>query len=110
MGLRLLFTHKRYFSAFFGHHLGAKKRRADAEMVKKYNGWSGCFFGTPEIMMAGEDSRYIGVLQDFRTLRNIISPTVIPGHHQSLGASERHRRLYRTITDHVVGERKPKKI
>ena len=35
---------------------------------------------------------------------------MIQGNHQSLGATERRHRLFRTITDHVVGERKPKNL
>ena len=69
------------------------------------------FFGTPEIMMADKDSRFVGeIFQDFCTARNIIPKTAIPGHHQSAGATERRRRLFRAIIDHVAGERKPKKL
>jgi len=62
-------------------------------------------------MMADKESRVVGgIFQDFCTTRNIILQTAIPGHHQSLGATERRRRLFRFITDHVDGERKPKKL
>ena len=35
---------------------------------------------------------------------------MIPGHHQSLGATERRHRLFRVIIDHVIGESNPKKL
>ena len=66
-------------------------------------------FGTPEILMVGEYSRFTGgIFQDFCTSRNVIFRTAIPGHHQSLGATERRHRLFRAIIDNVIGERKPK--
>ena len=74
------------------------------------SGWI-AFFGTPEILMVDMDSRFGGkMFQDFRTARNIILQAAIPGHHQSFGATERRHRLFRAIIDHVVGERKPKKL
>ena len=67
--------------------------------------------GTPEIMMVGKDSGFIGeIFQDFCTSPNVISKTAIPWHHQSLGATDRRHRLFRAIIDHVVGERKPKNL
>ena len=36
--------------------------------------------------------------------------TAIRGYRQSLGATERRRRLFRAIIDHVAGGRKPKKL
>ena len=48
---------------------------------------------------------YRGFFHVFRTSRNIMSPTSLPRHHQSLGAAERRRKFPRTITDHVVGGR-----
>ena len=69
------------------------------------------FFGAPEIMMVGKDSRVIGEFsQEFSTTPNIISQSVITGHHQSLGAAERRHRLFRTIIDHVIGGIKPKNL
>ena len=51
--------------------------------------------------------RFIGeISQDFRTDRNIILQTVIPGHHQSLGATERRHAHFRGIIDHIIGNRK----
>ena len=53
-------------------------------------------FGAPEILLVGEDKRFAGwVFKDFRTDRNIISQTVIPGHQQSQGAKERKHAHFR---------------
>ena len=58
-------------------------------------------------MVAGKDSRFIGkVFQEFRTARNIVLQTVIPGHHQSLGGAERRHGLFRSIMDHAIGNKK----
>ena len=47
--------------------------------------WS-AVFGAPEIIVADKDSRFIGGgSQEFRTGRNIVVQTVIPGHRRSLG-------------------------
>ena len=81
-------------------------------MVKEsiISGWV-AFLGTPEIMMVCKDSRFIRkIFREFRTSHNIILQTVIPGHHQSLGATERRHRLFRTSIDHVIGGRKPKNL
>ena len=52
------------------------------------------FIGKPEITMADKDSGFIGsIFQDFPP-RNIILQTAIPGHHQSLGATEGRRKLF----------------
>ena len=68
-------------------------------------------FGTPEILMGDKDSIFDGgIFQDFHTSRNIISQTVIQGIIKVYGATERRRGLFRTIIDHVVGGRKPKKF
>ena len=65
-------------------------------------------FGAPEIMAVGKDSRFIGnVFRDFCTARNIVLQAVIPGHHQSLGETERRHGLFRSIIAHVVGNKKP---
>ena len=88
---------------------GAKKKgEQTAEMVKgSAISYRVAIFGTPEILTAGKDSRFIGKFpRDFSPSRNIILQTAIPGHHQSLGSTERRRRLFRSIIDHVVGERK----
>ena len=59
-------------------------------------------------MAPGKDSRFTGeVFQEFRTARNVVLQTVIPGHHQSLGATERGRGLFRSLIDHLVGGKKP---
>ena len=87
------------------HILGSKKKEEQtAEIAEEsiISEWVS-FWGSPEIMMVGEDSSFIGgILQEFCTSRNIISQTAIPGNHQSLGAPERRHRLFRTITDHVI--------
>ena len=107
-----LFTHTGYFFAISSHHLiGTKKEEQSAEMVKEsmISDWIS-MFGAPGILMVGKDSRVIGEnFQDSPTSHNIILQTAIPGHHQSLGAAERRRRLFRTIIDHFVGDRKPRK-
>ena len=36
--------------------------------------------------------------------------TVIPANRQSLGATERRRRLFRTTMDRVIGNKKPKNL
>ena len=64
--------------------------------------------GAPEIMVAGKDSRFIGkVPQEFCDARNVVLQTIIPGHHQSLGATERRRGMFRPITDHAIGNKNP---
>ena len=64
-------------------------------------------FGTPDILVADKDKRFVGkIFQDFRTSRNITLQTVIPGHHQSLGATERRHGHFRGILDHIIGNRK----
>ena len=65
-------------------------------------------FGAPEILLMGKDKRFTGEIpQDFCTDRNIISQAVIPGRHQSLGATERRHAHFRGIIDHMVGNRNP---
>ena len=65
-------------------------------------------FGAPGIMAADRDSACVGkVFRGFRTARNIVLRAVIPGHHRSLGATERRRGLFRSIIAHVVGNKKP---
>ena len=62
-------------------------------------------------MVADKDSRFIGeVFQEFRNAHNVVLQTVIPGHHQSLGATERRRGLFRSIMDHVIGNKKPNSL
>ena len=52
-------------------------------------------FGAPEIMAGGKDPRFIGkVFHGFCTARNIVLQTVIPGHRQSLGATERRHGFF----------------
>ena len=54
-----------------------------------------------------KDKIFIGDLfQDFCTSRNITLQTVIPGHRQSLGATERRHAHFRGIIDHIIGNRK----
>ena len=52
----------------------------------------------------------LGKFQEFCTARNIISQTVTPCHRQSLGATERRHGLFRTVIDHVVGNRMPNSV
>ena len=60
------------------------------------------------IVAHGEDSGFIGeAVRGFCTARKIVSQAVIPGHHQSLGATERRHGLLRSIIDHLVGGKKP---
>ena len=75
--------------------------------VDAISNWS-AVFGEPEIIVVDKDSRFIGgIFQEFRTVRNIVSQTVIPGNRRSLGATERRRGHFRTIIDHMIGDKKP---
>ena len=59
-------------------------------------------------MAVRKDSIFIGeISQDFRNARNVVLQTVIPGRHQSLGATARRRGLFRSIIDHAIGNKKP---
>ena len=61
----------------------------------------------PGIIVVDKDSSSTGgIFQDFRTARNIALQTVIPGHHQSLGATERRSGHFRMITDHTIWNKK----
>ena len=63
-------------------------------------------FGTPEIMVAAKDARFIGnVFHEFRTTRNIVLQAVMPGHRQSLGATGRRHGMFRSIIDHAIGNK-----
>ena len=91
---------------------GEKRKKKTAETVREsaIPNWL-ALFGAPGIMVASEDSRFIGkVPREFSTARNIVSQTVIPGHHQSLGETERRHGLFRTTIDHVVGNKKPNSL
>ena len=62
-------------------------------------------------MAAGRGSGFIGkVFPEYRTARNIVLQTVIPGRRQSLGETERRRALFRSITDHAIGNKKPNSL
>ena len=64
-------------------------------------------FGAPDILVVDKDERFIGeIFQDFCTYHNIVLQTAIPGHRQSLGATERRRAHFRGIIDHIIGNRK----
>ena len=64
-------------------------------------------FGAPDILVVDKDKRFIGEIpQDFCTYHNIVMQTVIPRHHQSLGATERRRVHFRGIIDHIICNRK----
>ena len=87
--------------------MGTKKEDQTSEMVREsaIPNWL-AVFGEPEIMVADKDAIFIGeVFHEFCTARNIISQTVIPGHLQSVGETARRHGLFRTIIDHVVGNR-----
>ena len=89
--------------------LGTKKREEQtAEMAREavISNWL-AVFGAPDILIVDKDERSIGnIFQDFCTSRNITLQTVIPGHHQSLGATERRHAHFRGIIDHIIGNRK----
>ena len=64
--------------------------------------------GGAEIMAGDKDSRFTGgVFLKFCTARSIIPQSIIPCHHQNLGAAESRHGLSRAIIDHLVGNRKP---
>ena len=66
---------------------GTKKEGRVAEMVlaNVMPNWL-AVFGAPRIIVVDKDSRFIGgILQEFRTARNIVSQAEIPRHRQSLG-------------------------
>ena len=78
------------------------------EMVRKtmISNWLSVL-GAPDILIVDKDKRFIGeAFRGFRTLRNITLQTVIPGHHQSLGATERTHAYFRGIIDRIIGNRK----
>ena len=89
---------------------GTKKQEAQAaEIVKEIAipNWL-AVFKAPGIMEVLGDSGFIGeVFQEFCNARNIALQTAIPGHHQSLGATERRGVLFRSFIEHVIGNRKP---
>ena len=88
------------------------KEEQTAEMVrgKAISNWS-AVFGAPEITVAGKDSRFVGkAVQEFCTARIIIPQAVNPGRRPSFGATERRHGSFRTIIDHVVGNRKPNSL
>ena len=65
-------------------------------------------FEAPGIIVVAKDSRYIGeIFREFCNARYIVPHTVIPGRHQSLGATERRRGHCRMIIDHMIGRKKP---
>ena len=86
-----------------------KKEEQTSEMVRRnaISNWPEAF-GSPGIAATDKDSRFNGeVFRELRTSRNIIPQSVIPRHHQSLGATGLRQGLFRTIIDHLVGNRKP---
>ena len=107
--LRIQDTFSRFSVIIFRRR---EKEEQTAEAVKaSVISESMAFFGTPEITTVDKDSRFVGgIFQDSCTARNVILQTAIPGHHQSLGATERRLGLFRTIIDHVTGGRKHKKL
>ena len=113
MGILQLSCAFRILFALLGNRfMGGGKEEQTSEMVGScvIPNWL-AVFGAPEIMVAGKDSRFIGeVFQEFCNARNITLHAVIPGHRQSLGATERRHGLFRTIIDHVIGNRKPNSL
>ena len=88
---------------------GAKKKEEQTSEMARGKVIPSCLAvcGAPEIIVVGKDSEFTGeIVQDFCTCRNIVLETVIPGHHQSLGATERRRGHFRTIIDHIIGNKK----
>ena len=84
---------------------GEEKDGRTAEMVREaaISHWL-AVFGAPEIIASDKDMRFIGkVFQEFRTSLKIALQTVIPGHHQSLGATERRIGHLGMIIDHIIG-------
>ena len=76
-----------HFSAIVLRGVSKKKEEQTAEMVrgKVIPNWL-AVFGAPRIIVVDKDSRFIGgILQEFRTARNIVSQAEIPRHRQSLG-------------------------
>ena len=61
--MRLFYTYEILFRGFQPSFLGAKKKEEQtAEMVKSSTISDRiAIFGTPEILMAGKDSRFIGI-------------------------------------------------
>ena len=101
--------------AIFGNSVfrSEKERRTNGGTGKRASAVSDwmAVFGTPEIMAPDKDSIFIGgIFHDFRTEHNVVLQVVISGHRQSLGATERRHRLFRTIIDHVVGNKKPENL
>ena len=88
------------------------EERRTSEMVRESAISNGsAVFGAPDIMATDKDSRFVGgVFHEFRTTRNIIPQSVIPGNHQSLGATGSRDGLFRTSMDHVIGNRKPSSL
>ena len=66
-------------------------------------------FGAPGIFVAGEDIVFImGIFRDFSSPNSIVLQTVIPGHHQCPGEADVETDIFRTIVDHIIGNRTSK--
>ena len=67
-----------------------------------------CIFGAaPDIIIAYKDIRLIAnAFRDFGTKRNITLRKVIPGHLQSLGATDRRHRDFMDVTEQLTGKKK----
>ena len=82
-----------HFLVFGSDFLGVKKREGQAAAISLEPVISNLLavFGAPDILVAGKDKkiRWVEFTQDFCTSHNITLQTAIPGHHQSLGATER---------------------
>ena len=95
------------FSRFAAIILRDRKQTAETVRERVISNWM-AVFGAPEIIFVDNDTGFIGgIPQEFRPARNIVSQTLIPRHHQSLGETARRRGHSRTIIDRVIGNKKP---
>ena len=70
---------------------GKEKGCETSEMIREaVSSQMLALFEAPGIISAGKYMGFIGwVFQEFRTSRDVVSQAVIPGHHQSSGATVR---------------------
>ena len=78
--------------------MGTKKKKDqnDEKAAQAVLGNCVSFFGTPGIILVDKDAIFVGKkFPRSCTDRNVTLQTVIPGHNQSLGGTERRRRYFR---------------
>ena len=90
-----------FFAIFYDYSPGGAKAKEQTEdkaaSALLTNRTS--FFGKPDTILPGEDSRFIGSgFSRFRNEQNINLQTVIPGSHQILGPAERGHRYFKELT------------